>query len=881
MKQTLTAMLLIVLFSVFAFANEKSGERPTTFDNPLMVAGPSLEGTLGTLNESFEGTFPPAGWVKFSPDGGTGWEQITAGTTPLPGWGGGIAYPAPDPDAGSAMAFATWTTGGAVGNEQWLVSAQVTGIQTGDDLSFWMYKFSNLYSDTVYIKVSTTDSLMGSFTDLDTIGYAATDTGWAYYSYNLDAYDGQDIYIAFVEKVADNWNNGAAVMLDVVKVGAPMINVTFRANVAGVEGIDDTTGGVDIRGSLQGWTPLANPLMSDGGDYWSITWQFPMSDVGTTVEYKFGGSIMDPITGSVSDYWENDLPGANYSGGNRSLVVPAADTVLDLQWVGHNVTPPVAFSDSFDVYFRLNMSGNPQFNPANDVLSIVGDFPAPDGAANMWNPGAYQFTREGPTSDYWNYHLKLAQPSTAYASAGTVDSVYFRFAIGTDWSNTENIQGHGMFPGNENRGTVVRQDTTIAWKYWNDNPPALTGSDTVMVEFRTDMSNAILENGFAIGDTLFVKWGYNATAMFGEDTLVNEFLTNKYTKTVEVASIDLGSNLQYQYYILINGAEEREIFFDFTDPEVSSQEKRKIAIPLSPPATIVAQDTIDSDLDPHRMPRFRDTSPIGQNVTVTWTVDLRPAYYQVLEGDTIQNDQGSPPDGWIYPGQEDSIFVWGVWMNGPAVGGWSNPAGTDWGADLRANLDKKLYDDGTNGDMVVGDSIYSRQVLYSPDSSDIIGQIYKFGIYGGDNEAGDGGYGNNHVANIDDSGPTFTIHTEFGSINQYFYWVWFFGYDPTGIIEENGIVLRKPTLSANYPNPFNPVTTMSFELPEQMDASLVIFNVLGQKVKTLLNGPQNKGVHKVLWNGTDDKGRFLSSGVYFYQLKTANFERTMKMMLLK
>ena len=127
MKQALTVVLLIALVSTFAWSSERSNEKPTSFDNPLMVAGPALDGTMATLDESFEGTFPPAGWVKFSPDGGTGWEQITVGTTPLPGWNGGVATAPPAANPGTAMAYATWTTGGLSSNEQWLVSTRITG----------------------------------------------------------------------------------------------------------------------------------------------------------------------------------------------------------------------------------------------------------------------------------------------------------------------------------------------------------------------------------------------------------------------------------------------------------------------------------------------------------------------------------------------------------------------------------------------------------------------------------------------------------------------------------------------------------------------------------------------------------------------------------
>ena len=63
---------------------------------------------------------------------------------------------------------------------------------------------------------------------------------------------------------------------------------------------------------------------------------------------------------------------------------------------------------------------------------------------------------------------------------------------------------------------------------------------------------------------------------------------------------------------------------------------------------------------------------------------------------------------------KDSILKWGVWINGPAVGGWSNPLGNDWGIDLADNPDKQMYDDGTHGDKVAGDSVFTRQVFYSP-----------------------------------------------------------------------------------------------------------------------------------------------------------------------
>lgn len=88
-------------------------------------------------------------------------------------------------------------------------------------------------------------------------------------------------------------------------------------------------------------------------------------------------------------------------------------------------------------------------------------------------------------------------------------------------------------------------------------------------------------------------------------------------------------------------------------------------------------------------------------------------------------------------------------------------------------------------------------------------------------------------------------------------------------------------LSQNHPNPFNPETEISFSLPERSQVSLVIYNILGEKVKILANGEMDAGTHSIHWNGRDEAGNSVASGVYFYRLKTAMFDQTMKMVLMK
>ncbi len=89
------------------------------------------------------------------------------------------------------------------------------------------------------------------------------------------------------------------------------------------------------------------------------------------------------------------------------------------------------------------------------------------------------------------------------------------------------------------------------------------------------------------------------------------------------------------------------------------------------------------------------------------------------------------------------------------------------------------------------------------------------------------------------------------------------------------------SLGSNYPNPFNPETEISFSLPERTQVSLVIYNVLGEKVETLVNGQMDAGTHTIHWNGRDEAGNSVASGIYFYRLKAEDFDQTMKMVLMK
>lgn len=88
-------------------------------------------------------------------------------------------------------------------------------------------------------------------------------------------------------------------------------------------------------------------------------------------------------------------------------------------------------------------------------------------------------------------------------------------------------------------------------------------------------------------------------------------------------------------------------------------------------------------------------------------------------------------------------------------------------------------------------------------------------------------------------------------------------------------------LQQNYPNPFNPSTEIQFTIPKFEQVSLVVFDLLGRKVKTLINEERHAGQHRVTWTGTNNEGVAVATGVYFYELRAGDLRKTQKMLLIR
>jgi hypothetical protein len=98
---------------------------------------------------------------------------------------------------------------------------------------------------------------------------------------------------------------------------------------------------------------------------------------------------------------------------------------------------------------------------------------------------------------------------------------------------------------------------------------------------------------------------------------------------------------------------------------------------------------------------------------------------------------------------------------------------------------------------------------------------------------------------------------------------------------ESGPIPASFSLEQNYPNPFNSATTIKYQIPRRTWLTLTVYNLLGQEVVRLVDGEQEPGFFKILWDGKDRTGRTLLSGIYIFQLKTRNFMITRKMLLVR
>jgi hypothetical protein len=714
--------------------------------------------------------------------------------------------------------------------------------------------------------------------------WKSTDDGATWTKLVTPANTGTAASLAQIAFIGENVGIGAGVRQALVF--KPSVEVTFLVNSATVPDTIKTTSTVQMRGDpgasggVLDWNGNSSVRFTNiGGDYWRARVRFAP---GTDFPYKLYTHAQANVGGGhpgEHNGWENDIN--SHGTTNRRMVVGQNDTTLAIQFVnGSNAQQaqywrPYSETDSLEVTFRVNMANQEDFNPVNQKVGVNGSF-------NGWGSPTFFLTREtnhgnGASvayngENFWSGTFKLPLKKANTDTINTPIEYAYKFVqvdANTKWESIS-----------DRKFTIKRgsQDTTLAWKWWDDvgvKPPA--GSDTAIVQFRVDMTRAIQTNGYTVGDTVQVRYGFaNSAEVVSTRNLVKQGLSNIYATTdssikkVKIQADGLGKPLVYQYYIVKGGQDFREVYYNFAYNGTDQTLAERRLLPLTSKSN-TALDTSKDQTKANRWPFFRNTRKLTKVVDVKFTVNLQPAYWQVAKGDTLFDIQGP----WNVV-KAESVYTWGVAINGPAAGGWAA-----WGTSLINDPTRRMYDNGTNGDAVAGDRIYTRHFTFGPDSvangRDRVGQEFKFGIAGGDNEGGKGGFGNNHIENINDAAASATIHSQFGSINPLYYNTWDFAAEKrVTSVPANELIPVEYSLAQNYPNPFNPSTTINYSIPANGLVSLKVYNVLGQEVVTLVNEVQAAGNYTASFNAAS-----LSSGVYFYKIESGSFTSVKKMMLLK
>ena len=98
---------------------------------------------------------------------------------------------------------------------------------------------------------------------------------------------------------------------------------------------------------------------------------------------------------------------------------------------------------------------------------------------------------------------------------------------------------------------------------------------------------------------------------------------------------------------------------------------------------------------------------------------------------------------------------------------------------------------------------------------------------------------------------------------------------------EEEVIPEVFSLHNNYPNPFNPITNIGYDVPEVSDIRIDIYNLAGQKIRTLVSREHQPGRYKVQWNATNEFGSLVASGMYIYKIHAKNFVSVKKLLLMK
>ncbi|MDQ7066283.1 MAG: FlgD immunoglobulin-like domain containing protein [candidate division KSB1 bacterium] len=674
-------------------------------------------------------------------------------------------------------------------------------------------------------------------------------------------------------------------------LGQNTIKVTFNLNTSTNLDTLNENHFVEIRGALNwktgailpggktiDWNSSSDLEMTNvGGDYWTITFEMEPDD---TLYYKFWTGF-DPDNGThPNGGWEGPFNQA-INADTRVFISGNTDTVVALQFYHPDIggqkvdqywRPFETKQDSVAIFFRVNMGGvteSERFNPdVNGPVGVRGE-PSTSNGALDWGSTKVILTRETDSvngGSFWSGVVYIHKDSL---KVGDVQN--YKFFIENDTDNGwENSVPNRTFTYT---ATLVTSggDTTLHWRYFDDLKP--TGKQPVesTVTFRVNLE-ALEKVG------LFDRGAGDKVAVIGakgwnrpDDLIMMNFIPALQEWAVSEPFREIpGSMIPYKYFIIWDSSRVDtnssnyiaglDINDGWEEPGVTGGGNRVFEYQNAP------QQTPPGDLGKDL--QFYDSVPvqgvIETPITVTFNVDMRPAA-----------DAATNPKTLFRPGQ-DSVYV-------------------QFDGSLFA-LTQGMPKGGENARILLtdddGDGIYSGAMQLNVPTLYMVSYIIAYSTDTGF-ETNGGGFdkGRRYYQYIRPTRVNSDGTIEWPSEYSFPTVVWKEKdldvedppdlFTPTGIADERAGLPKSFRLEQNFPNPFNPETEIRYELPVASHVNISVYNLMGQLVKTLVDARQDQGVYSIKWNGQNEHGRTVATGVYLLKMRAGDFLQVRKMAFVR
>lgn len=857
----------------FSDGFESYADFALTFD-PWTLVDVDQSGTYGMTGYSWPNVYAPMAYMIFNPG------ATTPPLTDLTAHGGSRMA--------ACFAAVLPAQGGAGPNNDWMISPQLTP-QAGDFLNFYARSYTADYGlERFKVGISTGGTTPADFTIISGANYIQPPVDWTLYSYDLSAYAGQNIRFGIQCVSSDAF----IFLVDDVSVGpVPTAKEVYAANTAGTA--TRCTG-----------TPVPAPRI--------VT---PTRELLGYKVYR-DGALIQTITGSAnSEYDDLALEIGTYSytvtavytsgesepaGPVTATITPPADPPLDLAATvdGNDVTltwtSPEAPQPGEWITWCQDVLGNGIGTNSAIVFDVAHRFDQTDLAAHqggsvtqvkfvpnyadcvytvkVWtggsatNAGTLVSSQVVPTVDLGAWNLVVLNTPVPIPSTG---DLYVGYEVNTQGDHPAGCDGGPVVEGKGNMMYFNGQWTTLT---------ALAASLTYNWLIQTFVADAPTLKAVELTPIPeHQQVSYTTDPLSLETKQVSRepgrALTGfrVYRDGVQIGAINDPGITTFSDYDLPNGDYVYGVTAVYTTGE-------------SEPATVNV--TVNVQLAEIIMNEGFETYADFAAIFAPWTL---------LDQDG-QNTYGF--QGIEFPGSGSAMayIIFNPSATTPPIttltphGGAkmaasfaANPApNNDWMITPRIHL-------GTNSAVKfyvrshttsygleryrVGVSILPNiipqgfQYVSGPDYveapanwTEVIYDLSNYdnqNVYIGIRCVSDDAF----VFYVDD----FTVHSDGGYVSN----------------EDPAVPALQTSLNGNYPNPFNPETTISLSLKDTAPVKVEIFNLKGQLVKTLVNGTLPAGKHNLVWKGMDNNGKAVSSGVYFYKMSTGKYSSTKKMILMK